>query len=90
MPSGVVAAVTGELDALSQPARRLAEAGAVAGDPFELDLALTAAGIGEPDALEAIDELAGHDLVRRRPCPEGFSSVIRWYGRRCTSRARRG
>ena len=46
-PSAVVAAIVRELDGLSVPARRLAEAGAVAGRPFELDLALAAAGLEE-------------------------------------------
>ena len=72
VPSGVLAAMIGELDALSVPARRLAEAGAVAGDPFELDLAMTTAGIGEQDALDAIDELAARDLVRPAPVPRRF------------------
>ena len=72
VPSAVVAAIVRELDGLSVPARRLAEAGAVAGDPFELDLALAAAGLGEPDALDAIDELAARDLVRSAAAPRRF------------------
>ena len=72
VPSAVVAAIVRELDGLSVPGRRLAEAGAVAGDPFELDLALAAAGLGEPDALDAIDELAARDLVRSAGAPRRF------------------
>jgi predicted ATPase len=72
VPSAVVAAIVRELDGLSAPARRLAEAGAVAGDPFELDLALAAAGLGEPDALDAIDELATRGLVRSARAPRRF------------------
>jgi ATP/maltotriose-dependent transcriptional regulator MalT len=72
VPSAVVAAIVRELEGLSVPGRRLAEAGAVAGDPFELDLALDAAGLGEPDALDAIDELAARDLVRSAGAPRRF------------------
>ena len=62
MPSAVVAAMVRELEGLSEPARRLAEAGAVAGDPFELDLALATAGMGEQDG-------SGRDRRARRPRP---------------------
>jgi ATP/maltotriose-dependent transcriptional regulator MalT len=72
VPSAVVAAIVRELDGLSGPARRLAEAGAVAGDPFELDLALGAAGLEEPGALDAIDELGARELVRSAGAPRRF------------------
>jgi len=72
VPSAVVAAIVRELDGLSVPARRLAEAGAVAGDPFELDVALAAAGLEEPEALDAIDELSARDLVRSAAAPRRF------------------
>jgi ATP/maltotriose-dependent transcriptional regulator MalT len=72
VPSAVVAAIVRELDGLSAPARRLAEAGAVAGDPFELDLALAAARLGEPEALDAIDELGARELVRSAGAPRRF------------------
>ena len=72
VPTAVVAAMVRELEGLTVPARRLAEAGAVAGDPFELDLALATAGLGEQGGLDAIDELAGRDLVRSATAPRRF------------------
>jgi DNA-binding NarL/FixJ family response regulator len=73
VPSAVVAAIAGELERLSAPARRLAEVGAVAGDPFELDLAVAAGALAEQDALAAVDELAARDLVRPTAVPRRFS-----------------
>jgi DNA-binding NarL/FixJ family response regulator len=72
VPAAVAAAIVAELDALSAPARRFADASAVAGDPFDLDLAVRTAGMREPDAVEALDELIARDLVRSTPVPRRF------------------
>jgi DNA-binding NarL/FixJ family response regulator len=72
VPSAVVAAIGGELERLSDPARSMAEAGAVVGDPFDLDLAVATAGVAEPDGLAAIDELTGCGLVRPANVPRRF------------------
>ncbi len=72
VPPAVVAAIVAELDGLSAGARRFAEAGAVAGDPFELDLAVATSGVDDGDALDAIDELAARDLVRAGEVPRRF------------------
>ena len=72
VPEAVSAAIIGELDALSPIARRLVEAAAVAGDPFEFDLAATTAGVGDSQALEALDELIGNDLARPTEVPRRF------------------
>jgi DNA-binding NarL/FixJ family response regulator len=72
VPAAVAGATAGELDALSVPGRGLAEAAAVAGDPFELDLAAATADMTEPDALHALDELATRDLVRSTHVPRRF------------------
>ena len=72
VPPAVVAAIVAELDGLSAAARRFAEAAAVAGDPFELDLAVATAGVDDGDALDAIDELAARDLVRAGEVPRRF------------------
>jgi DNA-binding NarL/FixJ family response regulator len=72
VPAAVAAATAGELDALSAPGRVLAEAAAVSGDPFELDLTAATADMAEPDALEALDELVAHDLVRSTQVPRRF------------------
>jgi hypothetical protein len=72
LPAAIRAAIGSELGRLSAPARQLAQAAAVAGDPFELDLAVAAAGVDEADALPALDELAEHDLVRTSRVPRRF------------------
>jgi DNA-binding NarL/FixJ family response regulator len=72
VPEPIAAAIIGELDALSATTRSLAEAAAVAGDPFELDLAATTAGMEDWQALEALDELIGSDLVRPDEVPRRF------------------
>ena len=60
VPETVAAAVRGELTPLSDAARELAEGAAIAGDPFDLDVAVAAAG-GAGGA--AIDELVAAGLV---------------------------
>jgi DNA-binding CsgD family transcriptional regulator len=72
VPAAVAAATAGELDALSASGRGLAEAAAVAGDPFELDLTAETAAMAEPDVLEALDELVARDLVRSTHVPRRF------------------
>ena len=72
VPPAVVAAIVAELDGLTATARRFAEAAAVAGDPFELDLTVATAGVDDGDALDAIDELAARDLVRPGEVPRRF------------------
>ena len=64
VPPRVQGALMRELAALSPPARKVLEGGAVAGDPFEPELAAAAAGVEEDAALPAIDELLAADLVR--------------------------
>jgi DNA-binding CsgD family transcriptional regulator/tetratricopeptide (TPR) repeat protein len=72
VPAAVAGATAGELDALSAAGRGLAKGAAVAGDPFELDLAGAAADMTEPDVLEALDELVDQDLVRSTRVPRRF------------------
>jgi DNA-binding NarL/FixJ family response regulator len=72
VPHAVTAAIAAELAALPEPARRFAQAAAVAGDPFELDLAVAAAAVPEGDALAALDELAARDLLRPGNVPRRF------------------
>jgi DNA-binding NarL/FixJ family response regulator len=72
VPQTVAASIAGELDALSHRARVLADAASVAGDPFDLDVAMATAGGTEADALEAIDELSARDLVRPTTVPRTF------------------
>jgi ATP/maltotriose-dependent transcriptional regulator MalT len=64
LPTSVGAAIRGELDCLSPTARALLQGAAVAGDPFDVDLAAHIAGISERNAVSATDELVERDLIR--------------------------
>jgi ATP/maltotriose-dependent transcriptional regulator MalT len=72
VPSSVAAALTEELALLPDAVRRVAEGAAVAGDPFDPELAASAAGVGAEVALEALDELLRCDLVRPTDVPRRF------------------
>ena len=72
IPRAVAAAITEELTLLPDDARRLLEGAAVAGDPFEPELAAAAAGLPEATALEALDELLALDLARTTDVPRRF------------------
>ena len=72
VPQAVAAALTGELALLATDTRRVLEGAAVAGDPFEPELAAAAAGVTEEDALGALDELLARDLVRHTDVPRRF------------------
>lgn len=60
VPETLAAAVRGELAPLPDAARELAEGAAIAGDPFDLDVAAAAAGLERGDA---IDDLVAAGLV---------------------------
>jgi len=64
VPSAVAAATAREIGVLSRPARLVLEGAAVAGDPFEPELAAAAADITTKRVLAVIDELVDRDLVR--------------------------
>ena len=72
IPAAVFAAIEQELDGLSPQAQALARGGAVVGDPFEIDLAAEAAGIGEEEALELLDDLTARELVHQADIPRRF------------------
>jgi DNA-binding NarL/FixJ family response regulator/tetratricopeptide (TPR) repeat protein len=72
VPQAVAAALTGELALLDAEERRVLEGAAVAGDPFEPELAAAAAGVSEDAALTALDELLARDLVRHTEVPRRF------------------
>ncbi|HEX6021523.1 MAG TPA: AAA family ATPase, partial [Solirubrobacter sp.] len=61
--NAIAAAVGHELEALSEPARRLAFGAAIAGDPADLDVAIAASGLPEPQALDALDEVVAAGLL---------------------------
>jgi DNA-binding NarL/FixJ family response regulator len=72
VPPAVAASLGEELALLSDGGRLVLEGAAVAGDPFELELAAIAAATSEAAALEAIDELLQIDLLRTTDVPTRF------------------
>jgi DNA-binding NarL/FixJ family response regulator len=73
VPAAVAAALAVELAALAPEPRRILDAAAVAGDPFEPGLAAAIAELPEPAALEALDELLDRALVRPTGAPRRFA-----------------
>jgi DNA-binding CsgD family transcriptional regulator len=69
VPGAVVDLVVEEIEQLGQEARCLLQGAAVAGDPFDLDLAAVAAGGPAPPP---IDELIDAGLVRPDDATRGF------------------
>jgi len=72
VPEAIGIAIGRELGALSGDGRALANASAVVGDPFSLDLSIGAAGLEPAQGLVALDELAGSDLIRSTDVPRRF------------------
>jgi DNA-binding CsgD family transcriptional regulator len=72
VPPLVAAALAEELRLLSDQTRKVLDGAAVAGDPFELDLAAVAADLPEPEVLDALDELVRLDFVRSTEMPRRF------------------
>ena len=72
VPSAVAAALAEELGLLSEPARLVLQAAAVAGDPFEPELAAAAAAMAEASTMDAVDELLQLDLIRQTEVPRRF------------------
>jgi len=72
VPSAVAAALAEELALLSESARLVLEGAAVAGDPFEPELAAAAAAIAEDSAIGAVDELLRLDLIHPTDVPRRF------------------
>ena len=73
VPAPVAAALAIELAALGPEARRLLDAAAVAGDPFDPGLAAELAELSEGAALAALDELLERALVRPAGAPRRFA-----------------
>jgi len=72
VPPSVAAALAEEFALLSDSARVVLEGAAVAGDPFEPELAASAAASPEASAIQALDELLQFDLVRETDVPRRF------------------
>lgn len=73
IPEPVAAAVRGEIDALPAPVRLLAQGAAVAGEPFEPDLAAACAGVTEQAALAGLDQLVTAGIVHPADGPRRFA-----------------
>src|SRR4051794_20958594 len=72
VPAAVAAALAEELALLSKQARLALGGAAVAGAPFDPELAAAAAGADESAAIDALDELLRLDLVRQTDVPRRF------------------
>ena len=72
VPAAVAAAIAGELAVLPGCTRLVLEGAAVAGDPFEPELAAAAAATTEAEAMDAIDQLLSLDLIRSTDVPRRF------------------
>jgi DNA-binding NarL/FixJ family response regulator len=64
VPAGVLATIADELRALPGPAADMLRGGAVAGDPFELELAAAAAGCDVREVDRLLEPLLAAELVR--------------------------
>src|SRR5512133_1075921 len=72
VPAAVAASLSEELALLSDGGRLVLEGAAVAGDPFEPELAAAAAATSEAAAMNAVDELLELDLIRTTDLPRRF------------------
>jgi ATP/maltotriose-dependent transcriptional regulator MalT len=72
VPRAVRAALAAEVGVLPAHMREVLEGAAVAGDPFEPELAGAAVGVSESAVLAAIDELLAADLIRPTDQPRRF------------------
>src|SRR5215218_2481460 len=72
VPPAVAVALGQEIGALSEPARRLAQGAAVAGDPADLGLAAAAGDVGDVALGAALDELVGARLVIATDLPRRY------------------
>ncbi|MDN5859363.1 MAG: AAA family ATPase, partial [Pseudonocardia sp.] len=73
IPHVVAAAVAREIEDRSPAARRIAQAAAVTGDPFEPELVAATGEVALDDVFPALDELLDADLVRPTEVPRRFA-----------------
>ncbi len=73
VPGAVTAALAEELESLSLSARALLNGAAVAGEPFEPDVAAAVAELSQDEGLAALDDLIDRDLVRPTQIPRQFT-----------------
>jgi ATP/maltotriose-dependent transcriptional regulator MalT len=73
VPRVVAAALVEELEALTAEARMLLRAGAIAGDPFEPELAYAIAELSRQAGISALDELLDERLLHATDVPRRFA-----------------
>ncbi|OHV56806.1 LuxR family transcriptional regulator [Pseudofrankia sp. BMG5.36] len=73
VPAAVIAAIGQEIATLPDAARTLVHGAAVAGEPFDIQLAALAAGMADSDALSLVDQLASVGLVTQTDVPRRFA-----------------
>ncbi len=73
VPRMVAAALVEELETLTADARLLLSAGAIAGDPFEPELAYAIAELGPDAGVRALDELLDVRLLHPTDVPRRFA-----------------
>jgi DNA-binding CsgD family transcriptional regulator/tetratricopeptide (TPR) repeat protein len=73
VPRTVAAALVEELDALTSPARTLLDAGSIAGDPFEPELACEIGKLSPDEGMPALDELLRAGLLHPTAVPRRFA-----------------
>jgi predicted ATPase len=72
VPPAVAAALGQEIGDLSERARRLGWGAAVAGEPFDLELAAATADLNEQETLAAIDDLLGSNVAVPTDVPRRY------------------
>jgi ATP/maltotriose-dependent transcriptional regulator MalT len=72
VPPAVAASLAEEIALLDPSTRSVLAGAAVAGDPFEPELAAAAADLSEAETIGALDELLERDLVRQTDVPRRF------------------
>ena len=72
VPRPVALAIAQELDEIGMASRRVLDAAAVAGEPFEPDLVAAVAELDEREVLAELDDLLARELVRPTEVPRRF------------------
>ena len=72
VPAGIAASVAEEVASLPATAQAMLQSAAVAGEPFEPDIAAEIAELDQAEGLTTLDEMLGVDLVRPTELPRRF------------------
>jgi DNA-binding NarL/FixJ family response regulator len=72
VPQSVMSMLAEEVRSLPADSRRVLESAAVAGEPFEPDVAAEIGEVSDGDVMTALDDLLARDLVRTTDVPRQF------------------